>query len=119
MNNIILILSSVLLNCGAQLLIRKGMLQIGVVNPDNIAKFIMPMITNLWLWGAMICYGVSILLWMSVLSKCEVSFAYPFLSVGYVVAAIAGYYFFGESLTPMRILGIAVICVGIVLISKS
>lgn len=77
------------------------------------------MVTNIWLWGAMICYALSILLWMAVLSKVEVSFAYPFLSIGYVVAAVVGYYFFGESLSVIRIVGIVIICIGVYLISRS
>ena len=108
--NILLIRISVLLNCAAQLCIRKGMLIVGEVGA---------MISNLWLWGAMVCYAVSILMWMAVLSKVEVSFAYPFLSIGYVVAALVGYYFFDESLTFTRIAGIMVICVGVYLISRS
>ena len=67
----------------------------------------------------MICYALSILLWMAVLSKVEVSFAYPFLSIGYVVAAVVGYYFFGESLSVIRIVGIVIICIGVYLISRS
>jgi multidrug transporter EmrE-like cation transporter len=73
----------------------------------------------MYLWFAMICYAVSIFLWMVVLSKVEVSYAYPFLSIGYVVASIAGYYFFNESLTPVRIIGIIIICIGVYLISRS
>ena len=56
---------------------------------------------------------------MAVLSKVEVSFAYPFLSVGYVVAAVVGYYFFGEALSVIRIVGIVIICIGVYLISRS
>ena len=117
--NILLILISVLLNCVAQLCIRKGMLMIGEVGLVGITHHLGTMLTNLWLWLAMFCYAVSILMWMVVLSKVEVSFAYPFLSVGYVVAALVGYYFFGESLTLTRIVGIIVICVGVFLISRS
>ena len=67
----------------------------------------------------MLCYAISILLWMSVLSKAEVSFAYPFLSVGYVLSAVLGYVFFSESITVIRIAGIVVICIGVILISRS
>ena len=74
---------------------------------------------NLWLWVAMFCYAISVGLWMIVLSKVEVSYAYPFLSIGYVVAAILGFFFFSESLTPTRIAGILVICAGVYLISRS
>lgn len=117
--NIILILASVLLNCIAQLFIRKGMLIVGDTSIGNFMDNIVPMVTNLWLWGAMLCYGVSILLWMSVLSKVEVSFAYPFLSVGYILAAVAGYFFFDENVSLTRIIGIGVICLGVFLISRS
>ena len=117
--NIVLILLSVLLNCAAQLLIRKGMLIEGEVGMQNMLSHIGSMITNVWLWGAMLCYALSILLWMSVLSKVEVSYAYPFLSVGYVVSAVAGYALFNENLSPIRIAGIIVICIGVILISRS
>jgi len=116
---ILLILSSVLLNCGAQLLIRKGMLQIGEMSVSSIFQNMGLLITNVWLWLAMLCYAVSILLWMSVLSKAEVSFAYPFLSVGYVLSAVLGYVFFSESISAIRIVGIVVICIGVILISRS
>lgn len=117
--NILLILLSVLLNCAAQLLIRKGMLIEGEVGIQSMLSHVGSMLTNLWLWGAMFCYAVSILLWMSVLSKVEVSYAYPFLSVGYVLSAIAGYAFFNENISPIRIVGIVVICIGVILISRS
>ena len=110
--NILLILISVLLNCAAQLCIRKGMLIVGEVGMSGMVQNLGAMISNLWLWGAMVCYAVSILMWMAVLSKVEVSFAY-------VVAALVGYYFFDESLTFTRIAGIMVICVGVYLISRS
>ena len=114
-----MILGSVLLNAIAQLLIRKGMLCIGTVGVDNFTQNIGAMITNLWLWGAMVSYAVSILLWMSVLSKVEVSFAYPFLSIGYIFAAVIGYMVFNENLSMTRIAGIIVICIGVILISRS
>ena len=114
--NIILILVSVLLNCTAQLCIRKGMLLVGETGMSNMITNLGVMVTNIWLWGAMICYALSILLWMAVLSKVEVSFAYPFLSIGYVVAAVVGYYFFGESLSVIRIVGIVIICFCVVIL---
>lgn len=120
MGNIITILVSVLLNCAAQLLMRKGMIVNGAVEGmGNLFSSIPSMITNLYLWGAMFCYGVSIVIWMVVLSKVEVSYAYPFLSIGYVLSAIAGYAFFSETISPVRVAGIIVICIGVILISRS
>lgn len=117
--NLILILSSVILNCLAQLFMRKGMLDVGTVALHSLVSQSFNMLSNIWLWIAMFCYAVSVFLWMVVLSKVEVSYAYPFLSVGYVLAAVAGYFFFSESLTLMRILGIFIICVGVYIISRS
>lgn len=117
--NICIIIASVILNCVAQLFMRKGMLCVGEVGLSNILSNLWPMVTNLWLWGALLSYAVSIVLWMIVLSRVQVSYAYPFLSIGYIFAAIAGYYFFNENLDFYRISGIIVICVGVYLISRS
>ena len=119
MNNLLAILSSVLLNCFAQILIRKGMLEVGEVTLNDVAKLIVSMVSNLWLWGAILSYGIIILLWMYVLSKVEVSFAYPFLSIGYVVAVFVGYFWMGESIDIYKITGIAIICFGIFVLSRS
>lgn len=117
--NFILIIISVLLNCAAQLLMRKGMLNLGEVGLAQLYTHFWAMLANIWLWLAMFCYGASILFWMIILSKEEVSYAYPLLSMGYIVAALAGYMLFNESLTPMRICGILVICLGVALVTKS
>lgn len=117
--NIISILLSVFLNCSAQLLMRKGMMKTGEMSVAAIASNFGILISNIWLWLAILCYGLSILLWMSVLSKVELSFAYPFLSVGYVISAVVGHLLLGENLSAIRIAGVIVICIGVVLISRS
>ncbi len=119
-SNLILIISSVLLNCIAQILIRKGMLSIGEIsiNFHQLYSHIGVMLTNVYLWISIICYFLSFIIWMLVLSKVEVSFAYPFLSIGYVVTAFVGYWLLGESLSAMRIAGILIICIGVYLISR-
>lgn len=117
--NYILIISSVLLNCLAQIFMRKGMLGVGQVGLSGLFSSAVEMFFNLWLWGAMACYGISILLWMVVLSKVQVSFAYPFLSIGYLVAAAIGYFWLGENLDLYKIAGIFIICLGICVLSRS
>lgn len=115
--NIILILLSVLLNCAAQLLIRKGMLIEGEVGVQNMLSHIGSMITNLWLWGAMFCFLGSILLWIVVLSRVEVSYAYVFNSIGYVALTICAYWLFDESISVYKIVGIAVVILGLIIMS--
>jgi len=67
----------------------------------------------------MTCYALSIGIWLIVLGKTEVSLAYPLLSIGYIITAIIGYYILGENVNLTRIAGIALICFGIVVISRS
>ncbi len=116
-----IILLSVLLNCAAQLCMKKGMISVGEIT-DGISGFIAmipSMAANLYLWLSAGCYIISILLWLVVLSKVDVSYAYPFLSIGYVLSAVVGYLAFNETITPIRVIGIVVICFGVILISRS
>jgi len=48
-----------------------------------------------------------------------VSIAYPMLSIGYVINAIAAYYLLGEAVTPMRLVGIGIIVVGVFIVARS
>lgn len=115
-----LILVGVLLNAGAQLLLKAGMSQIGhfefsVANALPIGLRVMgnvPIITGLSM------YVVSVVVWLLVLSRVPVSFAYPMLSIGYIVNAIAAYYLFGEPLTSMRMVGIFIIISGVYLVAQ-
>jgi len=62
---------------------------------------------------------VSVMVWLLVLSRVEVSFAYPLLSVGYIVNAVAAYYLFQENISLTRIAGILIIVAGVYLITRS
>jgi multidrug transporter EmrE-like cation transporter len=65
------------------------------------------------------CYGASLFVWILGLSRVPVSMAYPLLSVGYVVNAIAAHYLFGEAVTLQRWLGIAFIAIGVWLVTRA
>ena len=116
-----LILAGVLLNSAAQILIKKGMLLIGHFDFSlaNILPVGLKLTTSPCVVAGMLSYAVSILIWFMVLSRVDVSFAYPMLSIGYIVAALAGKAMFNEPLTMTRISGILVICIGVYLISRS
>jgi drug/metabolite transporter (DMT)-like permease len=64
-------------------------------------------------------YAIATLLWLVVLSKEELSFAYPMLAIGYILIAIFGKIFFGENVTFVRFLGILLISIGVFLLLKS
>jgi multidrug transporter EmrE-like cation transporter len=62
-------------------------------------------------------YGCGTLLWLTALTRVDVSLAYPFVSLGFVLTAILGYTFFGEPLTAERIAGILVVIGGVWLVA--
>jgi multidrug transporter EmrE-like cation transporter len=119
--NFILVLVGVLLNAAAQLCIKQGMNMIGNVSLD--AGAVLAMIPrasiNPYILAGLACYVISVLVWMIVLSKVEVSLAYPFLSIGYIITAFVGYFFMGETLGLYKVLGIVTICAGIGIMFKA
>lgn len=116
-----MILFGVLLNAGAQLALKQGMRQIGSF--DFVVANAIPIgwqvATNPFVALGLGCYVVSVAVWILVLSRVEVGIAYPMLSVGYVVNALAAWWLFDENLSSTRIAGIAVICFGVWLLSRS
>jgi len=116
-----LILTGVLLNACAQLLLKAGTNRIGhfEFHLDNALPIGWKLATNPFIFGGLSCYAVSVVVWIMALSRVPVSIAYPMLSIGYVVNALAAWWLFGESLTIMRIAGIGIIIVGVYLVTKS
>lgn len=86
---------------------------------NNLFSIGSAVVFNPYVLAGLTCYVVSVALWLMVLSRVEVSYAYPLLSVGYIVTALAGWLVFGESMTPVRWAGISVICCGVWLITLS
>jgi multidrug transporter EmrE-like cation transporter len=114
------ILTGVLLNAAAQLLLKAGTNAVG--HFEFTAANVVPVGTRLALephiLGGLACYVVSVVVWILGLSRVEVSIAYPMLSIGYIVNALAAWYLFGESLTAQKLVGIGFIVAGVVLVSR-
>lgn len=116
-----LLMTGVLLNAGAQLLLKAGTNSVGVFefSRDNIVPIGWKLATEPHIVGGLSCYVISVVVWVMALSRVEVSIAYPLLSVGYVVNALAAWYLFGEAVTPMRLAGIAIIIIGVCVVTRS
>ena len=67
-----------------------------------------------WLWAALGCYGLSVVVWLVGLSRVPVSQAYPLLSLGYVLNVGLAWWLLGEVPNVQRVLGIGVIVFGVV-----
>lgn len=117
----VLVLTGVLLNAAAQLLLKAGTNSVGTFDFSlaNAAPVGWKLATEPHIVGGLACYVVSVVVWIMALSRVEVSVAYPMLSVGYVVNALAAWYLFGEAVTPTRLAGIGIIIVGVYVVARS
>ena len=117
----LLILSGVLLNSFAQLLLKAGARSIETLafTWENFLPIAIKLAGQAPLLGGLACYAVSVVVWILALSRVDVSIAYPMLSMGYVVNAIAAWALFGETLNAQRILGIAIILIGVVVLTRN
>lgn len=116
-----IIMTGVLLNAAAQLLLKAGTNAVGhfELSAQNILPVGMKLALEPHIAGGIACYVVSVVVWIVGLSRVEVSIAYPMLSVGYVLNAVAAWYLFGESLTAQKLVGIGVIVLGVFLVARS
>ena len=77
------------------------------------------MVLNPPILAGLACYAISVVIWILALSRVDVSIAYPMLSVGYIVTALAGWLLFSEAVSASRMSGICVIIVGVWLVARS
>lgn len=116
------IISGVLLNACAQLLLKAGTNAIGGaihLTASNWLQTFLQVVTQWPILGGLACYGVSLVVWIIGLSRTDVTIAYPMLSLGYVVSALGAWLFLGEVISPQRLLAIAVIMVGVILLART
>ena len=116
-----LLLAGVLLNAAAQLLLKAGTNAVGPFefSTVNALPVGMKLALEPHILGGIACYVVSVVVWILALSRVEVSVAYPMLSIGYVVNAVAAYYLFGEAVSATRLVGIGVIILGVFIVARS
>jgi drug/metabolite transporter (DMT)-like permease len=115
------LVTGVLLNALAQLLLKAGTNVVGVITftRHNWTDLAARMALQPWFVAGIGCYAVSVVVWIVGLSRVPVSVAYPMLSLGYIVNAIAAHYLLGEALTPLRWAGIGFIVLGVGLVARS
>src|SRR5262249_51981722 len=114
------LLTGILLNAGAQLLLKAGSARISHIglNWSNLIPISFQMAFNPYIMLGLTCYAISVVIWIGVLSRTPVSIAYPLVSLGYVINAIAAYFLFAEPLTTSKMSGIFFILLGVYLIAR-
>jgi multidrug transporter EmrE-like cation transporter len=116
-----LVLAGVLLNACAQLLLKAGTNRVGefAFSLANLVPVGAKLALSPFIAGGLACYVVSVVVWILALSRVPVSVAYPMLSIGYIVNALAAWALFGESLGAQKLVGIAFIVLGVFLVARS
>lgn len=106
-------LLSIFLGATGQFLFRLGMLRYGSVTVENIWSQLFGIIATPAIFIGFICFGVSSILWLVVISRWELSYAYPLVALGYVIAILYGRFFLQESINLPKLLGSGLILLGI------
>lgn len=119
--DLLLLLLGVLLNALAQMGLKSATAASGTIALDrnSLLAAAQTLMGTPAFWAALVAYGLSVVVWVIGLSRVPVSQAYPLLSLGYVLTALGAWALLGEALTVQRSAGIAVIIVGVVLVSRS
>ncbi len=106
------LLASVVLNAAGQLLWKAAR----SAQPD---ASLLALFLRYETWGGFILYGLSAVCWLWVLSRAQLSFAYPILSLSFPVVVALSMLLFDESISPMRWMGVIVIVVGVSLLART
>jgi multidrug transporter EmrE-like cation transporter len=117
----LILFSGVLLNAVAQLFLKAGTNSLGVIYEpgSELLKTVIRVVFEPYIMAGLLCYVFSVGIWIVALSKVEVSIAYPMLSIGYVVNAIAAWYLFGEIITIQKMIGIFTIIIGVCIVARA
>lgn len=116
-----LILFTVLTNFGSQVMLKHGMTSIDQfeLTPEGILKSSLDILLNVYVVGGLLIMVVSMASHLIVLSRVEISYAYPFLGLSFVLTALWGYFVLSEDMNTYRILGVLLICSGVALVARS
>jgi multidrug transporter EmrE-like cation transporter len=119
---VVLILIAVVIGVVGQVSLKVGMNQVGAIDAGSLARpmeTLMRVFSTPLVWLGLSCYGVSALLWLVVLSRLDLSYAYLMLASMYVLIPLVSWLFLGERIPPMRWLGMVVVVLGVVIVARS
>lgn len=118
---ITLILSSVLLSSFAQIMLKTGMsnpIVLAAIQSSNTVDIIKSIITNFVVIGGLGLYFASAAVWLLVLAKVDVSFAYPFVGLGFIITMLLAFFINGEVLSATKVIGTLCIALGVAIIAN-
>jgi len=116
-DNILMMLFSVTLGAIGQVALKKG--AISLAGHDTISfSHVLNSIKNIYILLGFLLYGISAISWLVVLSRTELSYAYPMISINYILIIFLSRFVFHEHLTINKLAGTLIICFGILVLSR-
>lgn len=118
---ITLILCSILLSSFAQIVLKIGMSNTNVlaaIQSSNALEIIKAIATNISVIGGLGLYFASAAVWLLVLAKVDVSFAYPFVGLGFIITMLLAFFINGEVLSTTKVIGTLCIALGVAIIAQ-
>jgi drug/metabolite transporter (DMT)-like permease len=122
MKTLLLALTAPVIGTIGQLLLKHVMRSVGPVGLTDRAlpwRIIQQLVLNPVFLLAVVLYILGFIIWLIVLSKLDLSYAYPILALSYGFVPLLSMLAFGEHISPMRWAGIAIICVGVGVVGLS
>lgn len=117
---LLLIIVSVLLGAIGQILVKIGAQHLELsFTWTNLWPSLIAIMKNIPVMSGLLIYGLSFIIWVKVLTKTDLSYAYPFVSIGYLFILIVSYFFFKEHFTLSRVMGTMLIVLGVIFVSRS
>ncbi len=116
MSNIAILLLVLLCGYVGQTLIKVGLRRVGSFQFGSskvMLEFFIGCATSPQIWAGIMIVTLGFLTWMTLLSRLDLSQALPMLAFGYVPWLVIGKYFLGEAVTPMRVIGVMLIVIGV------
>ena len=112
-------LITIILNVCGHLLLKAGMIRIGAITPQELIGNSARIFSSPFILLGLLSYVTSVAMYIVVLSRVQLSYAYPLLmSAGYVLIVVFSWWIFGEAFSPHKWIGLALILCGIILIGK-
>lgn len=114
------ILATVVFTVYSQLVMRWQVLDAGPLPVATSGKFayIINLMTNFWVLSGVFATFLAGVSWMLAMTKFEISYAYPFVSLNYILVLMAGFFLFNEVISLTKLAGTALVLIGIVTIAR-
>lgn len=114
-----LVLVTVCLNAASQVLMKEGMNRVSRSSVLDGVELLMAAALNPWVVLGVLSMAASMCTYLIAISRLDISFAFPFISLAYPIVLTYGYFVLAEQMGPLRIVGIAVIVLGTLLVARS